>query len=205
MKTKQEQIAEMAKERNEMKDIMKLLDKCVSLNPMYKSEVASVLYGNNYRKLPEDSVVLSREEYEMLKGLYDTQKGAIMTSSVGDLPLQEQIAEMAVIGCVRNPQAHTAGECAKCDFKQGQCNAYKHAEALYNAGYRKIPENAVVLTKEEYIDLSRNYVTEQIEKARKETAKEILSRIKLYATGSKTDLIVLIDEIAKANGVEVNE
>lgn len=50
---------------------------------------------------------------------------------------QEQIEEMAVIGCVRNPQAHTAEECAKCDFKQGQCNAYKHAEALYNAGYRK--------------------------------------------------------------------
>ena len=64
---KEEQIEEMTKERNEIKDIMKLLDKCVSLNPMCKSEVASVLYGNNYRKLPEDSVVLSREEYEMLK------------------------------------------------------------------------------------------------------------------------------------------
>lgn len=51
---------------------------------------------------------------------------------------QEQIDEMAVIGCVRNPQAHTAEECAKCDFKQGQCNAYRHAEMLYNAGYRKI-------------------------------------------------------------------
>lgn len=44
---------------------------------------------------------------------------------------------MAVIGCVRNPQAHTAEECAKCDFKNGQCNSYRHAEALYNAGYRK--------------------------------------------------------------------
>lgn len=63
-----EQIKEMAKERNEIKDIMKLLDKCVSLNPMCKSEVASVLYRNNYRKIPEDSVVLSREEYEKLKG-----------------------------------------------------------------------------------------------------------------------------------------
>ena len=41
--------------------------------------------------------------------------------------------------------------------------------------------------------------------ARKETAKEILSRIKLYATDSKTDLIDLIDEIAKANGVEMKE
>ena len=94
--TKQEQIEEMTKERNEIKDIMKLLDKCVSLNPMYKSEVASVLYGNNYRKLPEDSVVLSREEYEMLKSLYDTQKGAIMTSSIGDLPLTVEGLRKAV-------------------------------------------------------------------------------------------------------------
>lgn len=53
---------------------------------------------------------------------------------------QEQIEEMAVIGCVRNPQAHTAEECEKCDFKQGQCNAYRHAEKLYNAGYRKVDE-----------------------------------------------------------------
>ena len=70
----EEQIAEMTKERNEIKDIMKLLDKCVSLNPMYKSEVASVLYGNNYRKLPEDSVVLSREEYEMLQSLIEQEQ-----------------------------------------------------------------------------------------------------------------------------------
>ena len=53
---------------------------------------------------------------------------------------QEQIEEMAVIGCIRNPQAHTAEECAKCDFKQGKCNAYRHAEELYNTGYRKIDE-----------------------------------------------------------------
>lgn len=50
MKTKQEQIEEMAKERNEIKDIMNLLDKCVSLNPMCKAEVATVVYCNNYRK-----------------------------------------------------------------------------------------------------------------------------------------------------------
>ena len=46
-------VEKMAEERNELKDIMKLLDKCVSLNPMCKSEVASVLYGNNYRKAEE--------------------------------------------------------------------------------------------------------------------------------------------------------
>ena len=61
---------------------------------------------------------------------------------------QEQIEEMAVIGCVRNPQAHTAEECAKCDFKQGQCNAYRHAEKLYDAGYRKIKEKDETLEKQ---------------------------------------------------------
>ena len=65
--TKREQVKEIAKERNEIKDIMKLLDKCVSLNPLCKAEVATVIYANNYRKIPEDSVVLSREEYERLK------------------------------------------------------------------------------------------------------------------------------------------
>ena len=63
--------------------------------------------------------------------------------------MNNQIEEMAVIGCVRNPQAHTAEECAKCDFKNGQCNSYRQAEALYNTGYRKIPKDSVILTKVE--------------------------------------------------------
>lgn len=42
--TKREQVEEIAKERNEIKDIMKLLDKCVSLNPMCKAEVATVVH-----------------------------------------------------------------------------------------------------------------------------------------------------------------
>lgn len=70
---------------------------------------------------------------------------------------QEQIEEMAVIGCVRTPQAYTAEECAKCGFKNGRCNAYRHAEALYNAGYRKIPEDSVVLSREEYEMLANQY------------------------------------------------
>ena len=152
---------------------------------------------------------------------------------------QEQIEEMAVIGCVRNPQAHTAEECAKCNFKKGQCNAYRHSEALYNAGYRKTFTSDLAVdkmkTKQEQIAeiaKERNEIKDimklldkcvslnpmcksevasvlyennyrKAEEVRKETAKEILSRIKLYATDSKADLIALIDEIAEANGVEV--
>lgn len=61
--TKREQVEQMAKERNEIKDIMKLLDRCGSLNPMCKAEVATIIYGNNYHKIPEDSVVLTRDEW----------------------------------------------------------------------------------------------------------------------------------------------
>ena len=148
---------------------------------------------------------------------------------------QEQIAEMAVIGCVRNPQAHTAEECAKCDFKQGQCNAYRHAEALYNAGYRKtFTSDLASDTQTDEMMKERNEIKDimklldkcvslnpmcksevasvlygnnyrKAEEVRKETAKEILRRIKLYATDSKADLIALIDEIAKANNIEVKE
>ena len=76
---------------------------------------------------------------------------------------EEQIAEMAkIIDELYNVYDTTAGDIA---------------EGLYNAGYRKITENAVVLTKEEYIDLSRNYVTEQIEQVRKETAKDIFQKV----------------------------
>ena len=54
--TEQEQI-------EEIRELMKLLDKCASLNPMCKAEVATVIYGNNYRKIPEDSVVLTQDEW----------------------------------------------------------------------------------------------------------------------------------------------
>lgn len=73
----------------------------------------------------------------------------------------EQIEEMAVIGCVRSPQTHTAEECAKCDFKQGMCNAYRHAEALYEAGYRKIDKDSVVMSREEYEMLKSLYDTQK--------------------------------------------
>ena len=81
--TKQEQIAEMAKERNEMKDIMKLLDKCVSLNPMCKSEVASVLYGNNYRKAEEVRKETAKEIFQKVVNICrkeeDFQDGTVNT------------------------------------------------------------------------------------------------------------------------------
>lgn len=95
---------------------------------------------------------------------------------------EKQIEEMAVLGCVRNPRAHTAEECAKCDFKQGMCNAYRHAEALYNAGYCKMPKDAVVLLVGEYNqpldEKTIEYFINHNREIRKETAKEFAEKLK---------------------------
>ena len=84
--TKQEQIEEMAK----------IVDEMYNVYTTTADDIADGLYNAGYRKIQDGTVVLSREEYEMLKSLYDTQKGAIMTSSIGDLPLTVEGLRKAV-------------------------------------------------------------------------------------------------------------
>ena len=134
--------------------------------------------------------------------------------------MNKEIEEMAVIGCVRNPQAHTAEECAKCDFKNGQCNSYRHAEALYNAGYRKIPKDSVVLSREEQERISTatekriKELKRQILQARKETAEKILNELLDFVNGwfegvENNDFGVefnrILKNFAKQYGVEIKE
>ena len=70
MKEQEKQIKEMAKEigntwlvdlEGNTKDVCEVLDE-VDIN-----NIARELYDKNYRKLPEDSVAISRKEYEKLK------------------------------------------------------------------------------------------------------------------------------------------
>jgi len=84
--TKQEQIEEMAK----------IVDEMYNVYTTTADDIAEGIYSAGYRKIQDGTVVLSREEYEMLKSLYDTQKGAIMTSSIGDLPLTVEGLRKAV-------------------------------------------------------------------------------------------------------------
>ena len=66
---KKKQIEEMAKD-------VELAGKCTSFKngkidlTLFKTseEIAETLYYLNYRKIPENAVVLTREEYEKLKG-----------------------------------------------------------------------------------------------------------------------------------------
>ena len=133
---------------------------------------------------------------------------------------QEQIAEMAVIGCVRNPQAHTTEECLKCEFSDGCCNAYRHAEALYNAGYRKtftgeLASDTQKAFKEGYskgVDYGIEFGKVLLYKTRKETAKEYhnkfaeVIRERDYVEGyAEIGMNEENDEILKSFGVEVSE
>ena len=91
---REEQIAEMAEELDitytGAEEILIYLHKKGWIKPNKD------IYNAGYRKIQDGTVVLSREEYEMLKSLYDTQKGAIMTSSIGDLPLTVEGLRKAV-------------------------------------------------------------------------------------------------------------
>lgn len=60
-------------------------------------DIADFIKDINYiRSYLQDSIVLSREEYEKLRSLYDCEQGSYMTSSIGDLPLTVEGLRKAV-------------------------------------------------------------------------------------------------------------
>lgn len=93
----------------------------------------------------------------------------------------EEIAEIIRVNC---------GECNTCKYiDELHCADLLSAEELYNAGYRKIPENAVVLTNKklelgEYkgevqvMSMTRRVYDAILAQARKETAEKFAERLK---------------------------
>lgn len=116
---------------------------------------------------------------------------------------QEQIREMAII--LYKKMILDANEYEKDCFT-------KYAEALYMEDYRKVPDGAIVFTKEEqekHIIMTKvNYknIMGQLNQARKETAKEILTAIgNITVGGLMTKLKYDMDfrNICTKYGVEV--
>lgn len=67
---------------------------------------------------------------------------------------KEQIKDMLTI------RSKDCGNCEYCSYKSDDtfdCTEHFYAQELYNAGYRKVPDGAVVLTREEYETL-RMYI-----------------------------------------------
>ena len=91
------------------------------------------------------------------------------------------------------------------------------AEALYNAGYRKVPDGAVVLTKEECdskVILDEDHflrvLDNEQEKARKETAKRIYEKAKKKKYIDNDDEgcyfgAISLDDLADICGMGVEE
>lgn len=120
---------------------------------------------------------------------------------------KDQIEEMA-IGL--EEEFALCGTLSSCGTKRcSQC----FSKYLYEQGYRKLPEDSVVLSREEYIDLSRNYVGEQVAQARKETAEKILDLLvpdckacdENWHSGCLCLRATLAEKIAKQFGVGVEE
>lgn len=86
---------------------------------------------------------------------------------------QKEIKEMAKTYCQNG---------FKCDdsCQTNGCRVYEVCTELYNAGYRKIPENAVVLTREGLEDMVKakmSAINNMAIIARKETAKKFAERV----------------------------
>ena len=105
---------------------------------------------------------------------------------------QEQIEEMAKF---MHYKAH--GKDKDCDNEKCEmcwCSCKNDAELLYNAGYRKIDDNCLVLSREEYKRITTELVTEQrateiakeyFEKIRKETAEKLIKLIEFHSISKR--------------------
>lgn len=118
---------------------------------------------------------------------------------------QEQIEEMANYYCEYCKKQTGEKFCEHIDDKS--CNIFFEAELFYNAGYQKIPEDSVVLSREEYkrlldnaIRVDMEYLDHELAKERKETAKEILSDLLdlhniVQDINQKTDFYYSIEQL----------
>ena len=137
---------------------------------------------------------------------------------------EKQIQEIAQIICGRSKDDICIIDNTSCN---SSCYWARKAEAIYNVGYRKYPEDSVVLSKEEYKRITKELVTEQrateiateyFEKIRKETAEKIYLQAKAIVELTKYMVrggeyihsreyihIDALKEIIKNCGIEIKE
>ena len=122
---------------------------------------------------------------------------------------QKQIEEMVRIICGKYNNGGCEIDGYVCNLR---CDSRIRAEICYEEGYRKIPENAVVLTREEYHKLKSLSTIEEItlgavyENTRKETAEKICHKAKHDFVGFDKISLKRLYFIIKNNiGIELNE
>lgn len=104
---------------------------------------------------------------------------------------QKQIEEMARTTC--NYNAKNFESCVEC-IKGGllSCDRLVQAEKLYNAGYRKIPEGAVVLTREEFESLG--LVVETVQEYESQNGQPVLVKERKVVKKLQTDFTELLNQ-----------
>ena len=80
-----------------------------------------IAHGNDYEKISLLQIG------NVIDSLYEKH----VKNIINDTAAEKEIAEIAVLGCTKNPQAYKIEECIKCAFKDGMCDAYKHAKKIY--------------------------------------------------------------------------
>ena len=128
---------------------------------------------------------------------------------------KKQIQEMAKLIMEASCQGR---ECENCAWLQSVEDAEECCvclKALYNAGYRRISKDAVVLSRERYEWLTccfgkfEEIMNDIKELAHKEIAKKILRDLYSEATSNVSETVELttfqIEQLAKQFGVEVED
>ena len=127
-----------------------------------------------------------------------------------DLLNQEQeelknamIEEMAIIDCNRVPKGTN---CADCQFARVDCcNSYRMATKLYEQGYRKLPEDSVVLligeNNQALDEKTIEYFIKHNKQIRKETAEKIFTFVNSFGTHNWERFTKFIKQF----GVEIKE
>ena len=81
-----------------------------------------IAHGNDYEKIALLQIG------NVIDNLYEKHVEKIIKNQDDFV---RDIAEISILGCTKNPQAYKVEECMKCAFKDGMCDAYKHAKKIY--------------------------------------------------------------------------
>ena len=126
-----------------------------------------------------------------------------------DKQMIEEMAKLVQVDMCGDVPCEECNYHGKMKILPKYCGTYLIAEKLYNAGYRKIPENAVVLTREEYDEIKQyqSYIPEMkkaFDKVSKATAEKFAKmakerKIEMGTDGHSYCMVFVedIDEICK--------
>lgn len=128
----------------------------------------------------------------------------------------EMIEEMAKVLCA------LPLKCKECVYAETYCIMKQEATVLYNAGYRKVGDDEIVIKKEDadyitelyrekigQVEKWRNLCELKIKETAQETAREILQELYDEAMRTTNEVVELtafeIKQLAKEKGIELEQ